>query len=259
MKYFLIVTLGFAAINQVNAAIDTTAQDIALLPTYCDAKMGRQAPEAAALWRQNMGHENWIHLHHYCGGLIELNRYYRGTTGRQKANLGNSVNEFKYVLDRWTPDFYLRSEAHLNRGRAYKYMRQDGQALADFQKARELNPRLAPASLELADLYVKLGKKNEAITILKSAIGLNPDTKSLRRRYTELGGDVKALPVPAPPATEGAMPPETPRQQDVTPPNDAPSKHESTAVSADKEKPPVPLVEPKIGSPNNPYCRFCPD
>lgn len=256
MQYFLIAILGLALTSPVNAAIDTTAQDIALLPPYCDAKMGRQAPDAVAMWLDRMGRENWVHLHHYCGGLIEINRYYAGTKGRQKANLGNAVKEFKYVLDRWTPDFYLRAEAHLNQGRAYKFMRQDGLALVEFQKARELNPRLAPASLELADFYVKSGKKQEALSVLKSAIESNPDTKSLRRRYAELGGDMSALPVAAPPSVSVA--PHEKSGQEVAPiPDATPSTQESKASTADE--PVAQRVEPAIGSPTNPYCRFCPD
>lgn len=257
MHYLLVAILGLALMNPANAALDETPADYALLPPYCVVKMGRQAPEAAEALRQQMGHDNWIHLHHYCGGLIELNRYYAGTQGRRKANLGNAVNEFKYVLDRWSPDFYLRADAHLNRGRAYKYIRQDGKALADFQRARELNPRLAPASLELADLYVKIGKKNEALDILKSAIELNPDAKSLRRRYAELGGDPKTLPEAGSPAAVKPISPNDAERQGHPIPGAPPAEKASAENSA--TTPPAKQIEPTIGSPTNPHCRFCPD
>ncbi|MEW5965705.1 MAG: tetratricopeptide repeat protein [Pseudomonadota bacterium] len=243
--------------NPANAAEYETAEDYALLPPYCVVKMERKASAADEMWRQQMGHDNWIHMHHYCGGLIELNRYFAGTKGRRKASLGNAVKEFEYVLDRWTTGFYLRADAHLNRGRAYKYIREEGKALTDFQRARELNPRLAPASLELADLYVRLNKKNEALTILKGAIELNPDTKSLRRRYAELGGDPKALPEVGAPPTGSAVPAIAPERKGSPAPDAAPLKQESMATSADK--PPAQPIEPTIGSPTNPYCRFCPD
>ena len=263
VRWMLCLALGAA--SQVHAAENTTAQDIAMLPPYCDAKMGRQAPEAVAMWREKMGHENWIHMHHYCSGLIELNRYYHGATGRQKANLGSAVNEFSGMIKGWTPDFYLRPEAHLNRGRAYKLMGHAGQALVDFQKALELDPRLAPASIELADLYKKMGKKNEALAVLKSGIEHNPDTKSLRRRYTELGGDPKTLIIPAVPPAAVTEPADPAASAGTAKPELAKPKATSEdAVQPDPkaevvEKPPVQLIEPKIGSPKNPYCRFCPD
>ena len=262
VRWMLYLALGAA--SQVHAALDTTAQEIAMLPAYCDAKMGRQAPEAVAMWRDKMGFDNWIHMHHYCGGLIELNRYYRGATGRQTANLGNAVNEFSGMIKAWTPDFYLRPEAHLNRGRAYKFMHHDGQALVDFQKAIELDPRLAPASIELADLYKKLGKKNEALAVLKSGIEHNPDTKSLRRRYAELGGDPKALIIPAVPPAAATVPADPAASAGTAKPELAKPEAGSADAQPDPksemaEKPPVQLIEPKIGSPKNPYCRFCAD
>ncbi len=253
MKYRWVFSLFFAGISQAHAATDMSAADIVMLPPYCDAKIGRKAPEAVALWLGNMGRENWVHLHHYCGGLIEINRYYQGTTERKKANLGNAVREFKYVLDRWQPDFYLRAEAHLNRARAYKLMRQVGLAFADFKKAHELNPRLVQASIGLTDAYVQQGKKKEALAVLKSAIELNPDSKSLRRHYAELGGDPDVLSIPESP------PPAEPAPTTATMPEDALPALTDSPATGTAEKLPVQLVEPKIGSPDNPYCRFCPD
>ncbi|MFN3715367.1 MAG: tetratricopeptide repeat protein [Thiobacillus sp.] len=240
MKRIGAMVLMCLAAGAAHAADNTTAQEIAMLPPYCDAKIGKQEPAAVEMWRARMGHDNWIHMHHYCSGLVELNRYYRSARGRQRANLGNAINEFSGMLKAWTPDFYLRAEAHMNRGRALKYSGRDGQALADFEKALELDPGLSPARIDLADLYARLGKKAQALEVLKAGIARDPEKQSLRRRYQELGGDMKALadlkPVPAAPAAEAPA--------DATPP---------------AAKPPVQLVEPKIGSPKNPYCRFCPD
>ncbi|MEW6118592.1 MAG: tetratricopeptide repeat protein [Pseudomonadota bacterium] len=221
-----------------------------MLPPYCDAKMGRQNPADVEYWRARMGHENWIHMHHYCGGLIELNRYYRAAKGKQRPNLGNAVNEFTGMINGWAPGFYLRPEAHLNRGRAYKFMRHDGKALADFTKALELDPGLTPASVELADLYKAAGKKQDALDVLKRALERKPDSKVLKRRYAELGGDAASI-VPILPAS-----PATP----TAPSSAEPSVPASPAAEAPPTaKPPVELVDPKIGSPKNPYCRFCPD
>jgi tetratricopeptide (TPR) repeat protein len=239
-------TFAFAFNFQVQAAMDTALDEIAMLPAYCDAKVGRQMPDAVNYWRDQMGHENWIHMHHYCAGLIELNRYYRSSTGRKKANLGSAVNEFSGMLKGWSPEFYLRPEAHLNRGRALKFMGNLGQALGDFLKALELNPRLAPATLELADLYKKTGKNNEALAVLKKGLEHSPSTKSLRRRYQELGGDLKAIPeapVPVAESTEPVLP------EAVSEPSGARQSSELDTAT---------VTEPKIGNKTNPWCRFCP-
>lgn len=239
------------------AAENTTQQEIAMLPPYCDAKMGRKNPADVEYWRARMGHENWIHMHHYCGGLVELNRYYRAARGRQRANLGNAVNEFTGMINGWAPGFYLRPEAYLNRGRAYKIMRHEGKALEDFTKALELEPGLTQASVELADLYKTAGKKPEALDVLKRALERKPDSKVLKRRYAELGGDPKSIvpSAPAAPASPAAPATPAPVAEPSAPAASAPPATETVPAP----KPPVQLVEPKIGSPKNPYCRFCPD
>ncbi len=237
------VLLALATVTPAQAQMHTTPAEIAMLPAYCDAKIGRKLPESVDYWRDRMRHENWIHIHHYCSGLIELNRYYRSARGRQRANLGNAVNEFSGMLRAWTPDFFLRPEAHLNRGKAYRLMGNQGQALGDFLKALELNPRLTSATTELADLYRKTGKKAEALAVIRQGLEHSPESKSLRRRYQELGGDPKDIPEKA---VEPAVVQAEPRVE--------PEAAASEAASRE----PVQLIEPKIGNETNPWCRFCP-
>lgn len=237
---------AFAFNFHVQAALDTTPDDIAMLPAYCDAKMGRRTPEAVSFWQGQMGHNNWIHIHHYCGGLIELNRYYSSSTGRKKANLHNAVKEFTGMINAFSSDFYLLPEVYLNRGKAFKFMGRDSQALSDFMKALELNPRLAPASIDLADLYAKSGKKEQALSVLKEGLEHSPTTNSLRRRYQELGGDLNAIPeIPVP----AADPPEPVLSEVVSEPADAAKAAEPDTTT---------VTEPKIGNESNPWCRFCP-
>jgi tetratricopeptide (TPR) repeat protein len=237
--------------SPAQAARDRTPDEIAMLPPYCDAKMGRKTPESVSFWHNQMGAGNWVHIHHYCGGLIELNRYYRGAKGRKTPNLRIAVNEFTGMLNAFTPDFYLRPEVHLNRGKALKFMGRDGEALADFVKALELNPRLAPASIELADIYAKSGKKEQALAVLKKGLEQAPNTKSLRHRYQELGGDLKAIaeaPVVAPVAPSEPVKPEQVQAQPDT-----------SALPKAAEAVAAPVIEQKIGNKTNPWCRFCPD
>lgn len=236
------------------AVMGATPDEMAMLPPYCDAKMGSRNPESASYWRNQMGHDNWLHIHHYCGGLLELNRYYRSSTGLKTPNLRNAVNQFNGMLNAFTPDFYLRPEVHLNRGRVLKFMGKEGEAIHDFQKALELDARLAPARIELANLYVKSGKKEQALDVLKKGLELSPSTKNLRRRYQELGGDPKALPETTAPAAEPAIP----RQADAAPA--VQSAGQAAPGDATKQvEPAAPAPAPKIGNKTNPWCRFCPD
>lgn len=233
-----------------HAARNITATEIATLPPYCDAKIGSQNPSAVSHWDKTLGHGNWIHIHHYCDGLIELNRYFKLVSAAdRKATLGRAVSQFDYTLNATSPDFSLRADAHFNRGRAQLLLGKDGQALNDFSKALELNHDMPPASIELAKLYKKQGKQTQALATLKSGLLLSPAHKGLRRNYEAMGGTLADIPESKPePAPQTAAPtpvaPEAPKTSE-------PPVSPVSAVPA--------VVEPKIGNKINPWCRFCPD
>lgn len=232
------------------ATKNVTAAELATLPPYCDAKIGSQNPSAVSHWDKTLGHGNWIHIHHYCGGLIELNRYYKVVSAAdRKGTLGRAVWEFNYTLNATSPDFSLRADAHFNRGRALLLLGKDGQALNDFSKALELNHDMPTASIELAKLYKKQGKQEQALGTLKSGLLLSPAHKGLRRNYEAMGGNLADIPESKPePVPQAAAP--TPIATEAPKPSDPP-------VSPSSDVPAV--VEPKIGNKTNPWCRFCPD
>lgn len=233
-----------------------TQAEMAALPAYCAAKFdeGRN-PEAAKMWRASMGGD-FSHIHHYCAGLNFLNRG-RGTFGSGRNGvLGAAVREFDYVLSHASPGFYLRAEILMNRGIALSLLKRDGEAVGNLLEAIKLDARQPRAYMTLADLYDKQKNRGKALETVSEGLRQNPGTKSLQRRYTELGGK---LPYPAPaeaaPAVaEAAKPPaETPASDPATQPAEPASAASAPTPAVE------PIAQPKIGSPTNPYCRFCPD
>jgi len=116
--------------------------------------------------------------------------------------------------------------------------------------------------IAVADNYKESGNKTKALELVTEGLKINPDSKGLKRRYTELGGKL-----PYPEAVDKTTPVEGSKVENKPeeklgveqPPREAASE------VADADKPAaqietIPQVEPpKIGSPKNPYCRFCPD
>lgn len=228
-------------------AANETPAEIAMLPPYCDARIGSRSPETVAYWQARLGRENWIHMHHYCGGLVSLNRYYRQTGASKAGSLRNALWEFNYVLDHTGPGFPMRSDLYYNRGKVLRLQGKDGMALADLEKALELNPGMPAASIELASLYHQAGKKEVALSVLKSALDKLPEHKGLRRKYQEMGGNLTA--VDEPPAI-------------TAPAADKVDEVQAVPVSPESADPvpPTPSVsEQKIGNQTNPWCRFCPE
>lgn len=247
-SFALLVTMNMPVL----AGAETPAE-IAMLPAYCDAKMGKKSPEAVSYWIATLGHENWIHMHHYCGGLVDINRYYRQNSYERKRSLSNAVWQFNYMLEHTNPSFFMRADFHYQRGKAQRLYEKDGAALGDFTKALELNPGMTAASIELASLYKKMGRKELALGVLKAALEKSPTHKGLRRNYQEMGGNLAEI-------AESTPPPVTPN-----PITEEPATSGSNPSISMDAKPSSPVAnapaisDQKIGNQTNPWCRFCPD
>ena len=66
------------------------------------------------------------------------------------------------------------AEVHNNRGFAYCQIGQYDQAISDFSKAIEINPRLAPAYNNRGAAYLYKAQYDQAILDLSKAIEINP-------------------------------------------------------------------------------------
>jgi len=227
--------------------------EMAALPGYCAAKFSEgKNPESAKVWRASIGGD-FMHIHHYCAGLNFLNRARGMASGNDKrGTLGAAMGNFNYMLDNASPGFYLRPEILMNRGITQSMQGKGGAAVGDLLKAIEINPNLPRAYMALADLYAKQKNRSKALETVTAGLRHNPDTKSLQRRYTELGGKLP-YPEPLQPVAVEA-PAGTP---DATPAPAAAGSAETPLSAATPAE--QPGTKPQIGSPKNPYCRFCPD
>ena len=252
MKLELILGLaGLTLTPPAMAEWQPSPAEMAVLPAYCTAKFNEGTnPGPAKMWRDSMG-VGFIHIHHYCAGLNFVNRARgMGSTDRNRqGTLEAALRNFDYMLTNAPKDFYLRPEILMNRGIALSLMNRTGEAIGDLLQSIEANPAQPRAYLTLAEMYEKQRNRAKALETVTDGLRHNPDIKSLQRRYTELGGKLP-YPEPAEPAPVAAQA-DKPGDTSDTPP--AAETASPAASAADSETP------PKIGSPSNPYCRFCPD
>ena len=213
--------------------------------------------------RDQSERESWMHMHHFCDCIRFTNRAYSslGNWNDMRYNLQVAVGGCDYVFQHAKPGFYMLPEVHLQKGKALRLYRQEGKALTEFLAAIRGNPKLPAAYMELADLQVRSKKPQEALKTVTDGLRHNPDSKPLKRRYTELGGKlpyptpVVATPDPVKPSEAAAPAPASPTDTPVAPSVSSPSATPSPPPSTSAPE----SLEPKIGSPKNPYCRFCAD
>jgi tetratricopeptide (TPR) repeat protein len=258
----LLILFSMNAVAQQESWNPTPAELLSM-PPYCTAKVNN-SPDAAH-WRSVLG-EDFMHMHHYCRGLALISRSY---TIRNKIDrdltLRTAAGEFAYTLQHSKPEFMMIPEIHLNQGIALA-LKKDSAAITSLNKAIQLNPHLVQAYTTLADFYMTLNNNNKALEIISAGLQINPEVKSLQRKYSKLGGKE-----PYPKAKEiepnnkraselgDSLPPPTGQNQTQ------PSKQLPLQENVKTEIPTTNSAKKSNSTdiPNkdalvNPYCRFCP-
>jgi len=253
---------------------------LGLLPALVGAAEFAKTPQEEAMCqaliyngRDTSDRENWQHMHHFCDCMRFTDRAYAslGRPYEVRYNLEIGIGGCDYVLSHTKPDFYMRPEVHVQKGKALILAKKDSEAVKEFLLAIKGNPSLAKAYSELGRVQARLGIKQEALKTVTEGLRFVPDSRALQRMYTELGGKLpypeplvkKTEPTPAVDTTTKVETPLAAPQVDVSGTTTDNSTPAATTPTAPAEKPadaaaPLP-APPKIGSPSNPYCRFCTD
>ena len=186
-------------------------------------------------------------FHHYCWAELQMARYYAAQTQQQKrAQLLGAYGDYTFMIAK--PEFLPRGWAYLSKmyvkhAGAASLMGKDQEAMNSYLQAIKLDPSDEFAYSATADFMQKKGSKAKALEYIIEGLKHNPGSKRLKRHYTELGGK---LPYPAPyvKAEPSAVP---------QPPAAAP-----VAGSIENSRPATEVPKEPVGTPGNPYCRFCP-
>lgn len=217
-----------------------TDSELKMLPPYCTAKL-KNDPALVQRYQPEVGPQ-FANIHHYCFALNFLNRFYNDTNRSEaKSYLAFALNDFNYMTQHLYPgNPSLTAEIYLNQGIAESLQGRDAEAVRDLQKAIELNPRLDRAYATQAKFFADRRQQAEALKIVSQGLRYVPESKRLKRLYLEFGGK---LPYPEPIDQEEPKP-----------------TVQSQETSSTPEQPtPAPEEKQKIGTPSNPWCRFCPE
>lgn len=192
-----------------------TALEISRLPPYCldtewfagPKNSPRQSPKSLQ-WEQMMGYGFWS-LHHYCWGLVSLDRFYASPlTGEARKFLVHQiVSEYYYVLNNTPPDFILRPEILLRLGEAELLRENYGEAYDAFFKARQQKPDYWPAYARWAEVLIKAKKTGDARKLVEQGLMYSPQSVTLQEMFRKLGGDpskVEPIAAVSPPPAEAA-------------------------------------------------------
>lgn len=188
----------------IRAAQKWTAEEVQMLPKYCQARMWHNTPEAEKYWTSVMG-PTYQHIHHYCRGLVHTNRgtmLFRDPVERKRA-LNFSIPEFDYVLRHAPKDFVLLPELYTKRGGNLIRLGRTEEGMQDLRRAMELKSDYWPPYAVMSDYYRDAGNPAKAKEWLDKALSVAPNAKALQLRVSELrAGRRSSAPSDPEPAAE---------------------------------------------------------
>jgi tetratricopeptide (TPR) repeat protein len=185
--------LSLLAPTQTEAQYKFEESLMHMLPQYCRytqqlrEHMRGDNREEIARWTTVMG-STFVHLHHYCFGLMDTNRAVLLAQSREDRllNLNNSIKEYDYVIDRAPIDFTLLPEILTRKGESLIHLDRPGEAMLEFQRAIKIQADYAPAYAAASDFYKRTGQLAKAREWLEKGLSAAPNAGALKRRMAEL-------------------------------------------------------------------------
>jgi len=176
--------------------------ELPLLPPYCKCRVGKHHLNSAQLRQERkkwdhifkskgVGGYDWIHVHHYCVGLLMLSRLNRGV-GKRSTLLSQAEEQFKYMITHSSPTFILMPEIHLKMGITKKLMGKDAKAMGHFIQATKLKRNYVAAYVHIIDCFKGHHNFKTAIRFAKKGLKYSPNSKVLNKKLMELQSLSKA-------------------------------------------------------------------
>lgn len=267
LKFAFLIFLAERAISLAQAAPEflVTKEELSMMPPYCTALYGKYHGEPPP---QDHPLRDTIpacpSVHHYCDALKSIIRADRSWRDKYlvTGELQQVDQSLRSVIEEWkqaAPNCALYPEAYTNLGKTIVRRSRYGlanaaDAVSSFESAIRKNPNYEPAYLGLADLFIQFNNKNDALAALERGLQQVPNSRMLAKRYQKLGGKPETLQSNAPSPDQNVIDP-VPEQEPAA------RQEPKPAPPATKQEPASQKVQEtqKIGSPTNPWCRFCTD
>lgn len=171
----------------------TTDKDFALLPPYCKALIDPETKKRDyGLWAKRVG-PGFGNAHHFCAGLHSyrvLNKAYNATASEKKFALIQIINEIEYYETHTGPiKSRIYPAVYLLKAQVYGDMGNTSSAIEYFNKSIDANKEYTNAYVALADFYLKVNSKEQAIETIKTGLQYKPNSITLNRRLKKLQGN----------------------------------------------------------------------
>ena len=152
-------------------------------PQYCQSRyvqttVGRRHSKFAGSipqqtinkWKRIVG-PTFVHVHHYCEGMIYLKRADLSVDERKKKRVyQKAVNAIDYTYERAGRNFILFSQMSAHLAMAHSGVGNTAKAISILQNAINRQPDKPEAYIQLAKMAAATGDEEEAVKILKRGL-----------------------------------------------------------------------------------------
>ena len=163
-----------------------TVSEMLMLPKFCQLRF-KYGPEGKQFkkWKNILGPE-YIHIHHYCEGLVDLMRLNKNEKHWQGV-LNSAKSNFNYVLDRvQNPKFVLLPDLYYRLAIVATEGNNPSEAASFANKSIQAKKNYLNPYLLLSDTYLELGNKEQAKQTLLQAQKYHPNSKRLSAQLKKL-------------------------------------------------------------------------
>jgi tetratricopeptide (TPR) repeat protein len=193
----IIAAAGFALALLASTHADAQRFEpslVYMLPVYCKYTQyfrnhlpGGNNPAEIERWTASMG-DMFNHMHHYCLGLMASNRaMFLSDTRQDRAhNLGNSITEFDYVIQRAPPGYPMLPEMLTKKGESLIRLDRAGEGIVELKQAIRIKADYSLAYAAMSDYYKGTGELANAREWLEKGLSVAPNAQALLRRLAEL-------------------------------------------------------------------------
>ncbi len=167
-------------------AFRPSAMELRMLPAYCAVraeKWGNDKKDPRTKkWYSVFGND-FIHLHHYCGAILDyLKAPLEPTEKKRIKRYEHSLYNFDYVAERVSPNFILWPELLMFRSKVHNKLGHAGKAIKDAKAAVDRKPGYIKGIVNLADLLVQYGRREDAVKVIQDGLKIKPTSRILRHR-----------------------------------------------------------------------------
>jgi len=154
---------------------------------YVETQVGRASAfkdmvpsSTVSYWKQSIPHDTWLHLHHYCAGVIWLQRAQFGDTTQPTGFvLDKAIQEMNYTMRNIPASSQIANKVAADLATALMEKGEDAQAQRLLSRQIESQPQGEQAYLASALVFHRSGNYSKALVILQQGLAnvVNPSAE----------------------------------------------------------------------------------